>query len=134
MNVKKIAFVLVFGFLGGILFAGGKMDASMVSNADIAKIEGIVKALDPEVAIQAALDNFPKSTWPLNDYLEIQKMKINRVFNEYGTEFNQYNDYEGLSPKASVAFAKLKSRYSYLSSMELKKSDELRAALVLLKD
>jgi hypothetical protein len=84
--MKKILMVLFFVALGDALFAGGTMDASMVSDEDIAKIEIIVQDLDPEVAIQTALDSFSESRIPLYDYLNVQKMKINRIFNEYGIE------------------------------------------------
>jgi hypothetical protein len=132
--VKKVLLSLFFVVLGWNVFAGGTMDVSAISAEDVAKIELIVEALEPEFAIQTALDSFPKSSYPLNDYLKVQEMKINRIFNEYGIEFNHYAAFEGLSPWAQVAYTKLKSRYSYLDSMELKGADELRAALALLRD
>ena len=61
-------------------------------------------------------------------------MKINRVFNEYGIEFSSYATFEGLPPKAQIAFIQLKSRYSFLNSMRSNKVDALRAALELLKE
>jgi hypothetical protein len=126
--------LLSFGLAICSVWAGGTVDASMVSDADITKVDAIAQALDPELAIQTALTSFPQSSYPLMDYLKIQEMKINRIFNEYGVEFNQFADYKGLNSKAQVVFSRLKSRYSYLDSMEFKKSDDLRAALVLLKD
>jgi hypothetical protein len=41
----------------------------MVSEADIARIDAIAQALDPEVAIQSALDTFGERGHPLNEYL-----------------------------------------------------------------
>jgi hypothetical protein len=78
--VKKVLTGLFFAVLGWNVFAGGTMDVSAVSAEDVAKIELIVEALEPEFAIQTALDSFPKSHWPLHEYLNIQKMKINRIF------------------------------------------------------
>jgi hypothetical protein len=133
--MRKAFFTVLLGF-GLVIYswAGGTVDASKVSDADITKIDNICKALDPEVAIQTALTSFPKSSYPLNDFLKTQEMKINRIFNEYGVEFSHYDTYEGLSSKAQIVFSRLKSRYSYLDSMELKNPDELRAALALLKE
>jgi hypothetical protein len=132
--MRKVLMVLVLIVFGGAVFAGGTMDASAVSDEDIARIEVIVQALDPEVAIQTALDSFPKAYAPLSGYLNTQGMKINRIFNEYGIEFSQYATFEGLGPRAQVAFTRLKSRYSYLYSMQYKTLDELRATLELLKE
>ncbi|MDR0644430.1 MAG: hypothetical protein LBG05_05900 [Treponema sp.] len=131
--MKKIIFVLFFAVLGGAVFAGGEMDASMVSDEDVARVERIVQALDPEAAIQTALDSFT-GEYPLIGFLDTQEMKINRIFNEYGVEFNQYTSYKGLPSQAHVAFAKLKSRYSYLYSIQFMEPEELRAALALLKE
>jgi hypothetical protein len=132
--MKKVLMILVLIVLGGAVFASGTMDVSTVSDEDIARIEVIVQALDPEVAIQTALDSFPKERLPLYQYLNTQEMKINRIFNEYGIEFHSYDTFEGLTPKAQVAFARLKSRYSYLDSIDLNGPDALRATLELLKE
>jgi hypothetical protein len=66
------------------------------------------------------------------DYLATQRIRINRIFNEYGVEFNQYATYTGLSAEAQVVFTKLKSRYAYLNQLELSRTAELQAALALL--
>jgi hypothetical protein len=132
--MKKIVLVFVFFGLGISAFAAGEMDASMVSDDDIARVEKIVEALDPEYAIQTALTSFPKEAFPLYRYLKNQEMKINRIFNEYGVEFSKYDSYAGLSPRAQTVFQKLKSRYSYLHAMTLQDSDGLKANLVLLQE
>jgi hypothetical protein len=133
ITMKKVFLVLLLVGIGSTVFAGGTMDASKVSDADIARIDKIAQDLEPTVAIQTALTTFKTSSYPLSGYLKTQKMKIDLVFNEYGVEFSEYTSYEGLSQKAQVSFSRLKSRYSYLSSMTLNDPDELRAALTLLK-
>jgi hypothetical protein len=106
----------------------------MVSPEDVARVEKIVEALDPEVAIQTALTSYSDSYYPLSGYLKTQGMRINRIFNEYGVEFSVYSTYTGLSNEAQIVFTKLKSRYSYLDSLELKQTPELQATLELLKE
>ena len=132
--MKKLALIFLFIIAGGIVYAGGSMDVSSVSDADVARIERIVEALDPEVAIESALNSFGQSSFPMSNYLETQKMRINRIFNEYGIEFSEYADFEGLNSRSQVTFSRLKSRYSYLNSLTFKNPNELRAILALLKD
>jgi hypothetical protein len=74
--MRKAFFTVLLGF-GLVIYswAGGTVDASMVSDADIAKIDNICKALDPEVAIQTALTSFPQSSFPMNDFLKTQETK-----------------------------------------------------------
>jgi hypothetical protein len=132
--MKKVLMGLFFVVLGWNVCAGGTMDVSAISTKDVEKIELIVQALEPEFAIQTALDNFPKSYYPLYEYLNIQEMKINRIFNEYGIEFSQFETYKELTPWVQVTYTKLKSRYSYLDSIEFNSVDELRAVLALLRE
>ena len=131
--MRKFCFILFFTVLSGAVFAGSTMDASMVSEADIIRMESIAEALDPIVAIEAAITSFGGTHYPLANYLEMQKMKINLIFNEYGVEFNQYVNYQGLSQRAQVVFSRLKSRYSYLNSINLQNAEQLRATLALLR-
>jgi hypothetical protein len=60
--MHKLVWVLVFAVLGGTVYAGGTMDASVVSPEDIKKMETIVQALDPEVAIQTTLTSFSRES------------------------------------------------------------------------
>jgi hypothetical protein len=121
--------------VSGIVFAGGSIDVSTISQQDVGRLEKIVEALEPVYAIQTVLDSFGNQTYPMIDYMKTQKMKINLIFNEYGLVHNEFHTYEvPNNPKLNILLARLKSRYSYLSGIDVNKADELKTILAMLKE
>jgi hypothetical protein len=124
----------MFALVSVAVFAGGEMDMSAIKKTDIAKLEKIVDALEPIYAIETALKQYPKESYPVGTHLKVQKMKINMVFNEYGFEYNSYTTYTAEDKNLNILLAKLKSRYSYLDSLDLSRKETLEAALKELKE
>ena len=132
--MRTSLFFIIFLGCCTILFAAEPVDTSIFSNEDIYRIERIVEALNPEHAIQTALASFPYNTYPLQNYLETQLMRLNRIFNEYGFEFSQYATYNDSNTRAHTVLVRLKSRYTYLHNLSFNSREDLYTALILLKD
>jgi hypothetical protein len=67
------------------------------------------------------------------NYLNVQEVKINAIFNEYGLEFSQYATYEGSNEELKKVYARLCSRYSYLHRILLNDIEALIGNLDLLE-
>ncbi|MDR0301262.1 MAG: hypothetical protein LBI04_03005 [Treponema sp.] len=135
MEKSLLILVTLLVAVSGVIFAGGAVEISTISQNDISRLEKIVEELEPVYAIQKALDSFGKELFPMYNYLTTQKMKLNTIFNEYGLEFNEYNTYKAEeNPKLNAVLVKLNSRYSYLVALQNNRADVLRATLAMLKE
>jgi len=131
--MKRFIMVLVIAFvLVSAVFAGGNVDVSTITPQDIVRLEKIVDDLEPTKAINAAMANFGNNAYPMLDYMNIQTVKINAIFNEYGIVYNQFIDYKTNDPKLNVLLARLKSRFSYLNGIITNNKETLKKTLDLL--
>ena len=131
--MKRFIMVLVIAFvLVSAVFAGGNVDVSTITPQDIVRLEKIVDDLEPTKAINAAMANFGNNAYPMLNYMNIQTVKINAIFNEYGIVYNQFIDYKTNDPKLNVLLARLKSRFSYLNGIITNNKETLKKTLDLL--
>jgi hypothetical protein len=131
--MKRFIMFMVMAFaLVAAVFAGGNVDVSTITPQDVARLEKIVDDLEPTKAINTAMANFGNNAYPMLDYMKIQTVKINAIFNEYGIVYNQFIDYTTSDPKLNVLLARLKSRFSYLNGIITNNKETLKKTLDLL--
>jgi len=133
--MKRLMLLAFLVMVHGVsVYAGGEIEVSSIQKKDIDRLDSIVGALEPTYAIKEALRLYPDAIYPMHEYMKVQEMKINAIFNEYGIVYNSYNTYTvSDNQRLQIILAKLKSRYHFLDSIGLTKKDSLLSTLESLK-
>ena len=111
-----------------------RANSIVLSDEEFNRIENIFNDIEIETAIIKALETFPQSSFPVNNYIETQELRINRILNEYGMEYNRFNTYREFEPNIREKLNVLNSRLSTLYDIRYKNSRELQNMLILLKE